>query len=52
MKPAGVHRDLKPPKCRRELVVVARPVTDPAAEDRLVDLLVELLDEQRRSGRG
>ena len=51
MKPAVVHRDLKPAKPRREIVVVARPVNDSRREDRLVDLLIELLDGQGHSGR-
>lgn len=50
MKPAAlVDRDLKPPNMPR---VVVTYTPRPDSHDRLVDLLVELLDARRRSRGG
>ena len=53
MKPALAHRDLKPAnmnQCRTVVIDVAR-VRDDRARGELADLLLELLDERRRTRR-
>jgi hypothetical protein len=43
------RRDIKPANANEPRVIVVR-APKPGTRDRLVDLLVDLLDEQRRSG--
>lgn len=47
------HRDIKPDKpIRTGITVAVTHAPEPAVRDRLVDLLVELLDERQHSERG
>lgn len=47
------HRDIKPDKpIRTGITVDITHAPEPAVRDRLVDLLVELLDERQHSERG